>query len=350
MNAKEGSSLKHFTSEQKSAAVELFKARVPLKKIRNQLNMSERTLRRILSHAKSHPESPIISRKPGSGRPTTFTPAVKEKMKNMLRKNPCITGGQLKGRIPELANSSIRRIQEVCKDDLGYPSRRMAKKPPLTQRMLEQRLAFAMEYRHWTLEDWKKVMMSDESHFELHLGGRHTRCRRPRGSDRFDPRFTQKKVKHPQKVMVWGCFSWKGSGKMELLKQGEMMNSQRYLQLLESRLELFMQQHGTTHFLQDGAPCHKAKIVMKWFQDRPHITLIKWPGNSPDLNPIENVWSWMKNQLASKNCKNMDEWITEIKRLWYKKMKDVQYLKDLVEGMPRRLEEVIERQGGISKY
>ena len=58
----------------------------------------------------------------------------------------------------------------------------------------------------------------------------------------------------------------------------------------------------------------------------------------------------MKNQLASKNCKNMDEWITEIKRLWYKKMKDVQYLKDLVEGMPRRLEEVIERQGGISKY
>jgi hypothetical protein len=67
-----------------------------------------------------------------------------------------------------------------------------------------------------------------------------------------------------------------------------MMNSQRYPRVLEDKLELFMRIHKTSHFLQDGAPCHKAKTVTKWFADRPNITLIKWLGNSPDLNPIEN--------------------------------------------------------------
>jgi len=197
MSAKEKKTFKHITIEQKTAAVELFKAGVSRKKIWKQLNISERSLHIILSHARDNPDSPIISRKSGSGRPTIFTPEVKEKMKNMLRKNPCLSGAQLKGRIPELVNTSVRRIQEVCKDDLKLPSRVMAKKPPLNQRMMDQRLAFAMEYRHWTAEEWKKVMMSDESHFELHLGGRQSRCRRPVGSDRFDPRFTQKRVKHP---------------------------------------------------------------------------------------------------------------------------------------------------------
>ena len=189
--------------------------------------------------------------------------------------------------MPELANASVRRIQEVCHDDLKLPSRKMAKKPPLSQRMMDQRLAFAEEYKNWSEEDWKKVMFSDESHFELQFGGRQSRCRRPVGSDRFDPRFTQKKVKHAQKVMVWGSFSWNGSGKLEVLNPGEMMDTKRYLEVLNSRLELFMTKHGTTHFLQDGAPCHRAKKVTEWFQARPNITLIKWPGNSPDLNPIE---------------------------------------------------------------
>jgi hypothetical protein len=77
--------------------------------------------------------------------------------------------------------------------------------------------------------------------------------------------------------------------------------------------------------------------VTEWFNNRPSICLIKWPGNSLDLNPIENVWVWMKNQLADANCKNMDEWKREITRLWVTKMDDCQYLKNLVESMPRRL-------------
>jgi len=69
-------------------------------------------------------------------------------------------------------------------------------------------------------------------------------------------------VKHPAKVMVWACFSWQGRGAIEFLKKGEMMNGARYLQILDDNLERFMERHRTTHFLQDGAPCHRSKIVM----------------------------------------------------------------------------------------
>ena len=83
----------------------------------------------------------------------------------------------------------------------------MACKPFLTQQMRDKRVAFAMAYRHWTVDDWKLVMFSDESHFELKAGSRQQRCRRPQGSDRFAPQFTKKTVKHPPKIMAWGSFS-----------------------------------------------------------------------------------------------------------------------------------------------
>ncbi len=104
------------------------------------------------------------------------------------------------------------------------------------------------------------VMFSDESHFELKCGTRVDRCRRPRGSDRFSTKFTRKTVKHPQGHGL-GLLQLEWSGCREFLKKGKMMNGIHYRQLLDEKLKFFMHQHQTTHFLQDGAPYHKAKIV-----------------------------------------------------------------------------------------
>ena len=107
---------------------------MPLKAIRSQLKMSESTLRRILAFAKKQPENPIADRKPGSGRPTKITPAIEMIMKRKLVKTPTLTAKQLKKKIPELANVSVRQVQHVCLKKLKLPSRKMSQKPLLTEK------------------------------------------------------------------------------------------------------------------------------------------------------------------------------------------------------------------------
>ena len=340
---------KNFSMEEKRAAIELKKAGVPLKKIREQMAMSERSLRRILAHAANHPSLPVANRKTGSGRKSTVSQATLTAMRKHLKRDPTLSARQLKALMPGLQQLSVRSIQRICQKTLALPSRKMAKKPVLTAKMKEKRMAFCRQYGHWTIDQWKKVMFSDESHFELNTF-RRSLCRRPVGSDRFDPLFTRKTVKHPAKVMVWASFSWKGRGALEFLSKGEMMNGIRYRQILEDKLEVFMQLHGCSHFFQDGAPCHRSKVVSEWFRQRPNITLIDWPGNSPDLNPIENCWAWMKDQLENSKTTSLPELELEIKRLWTLKMDNCDYLRSLVESMPRRLQAVLDNDGNATKY
>ena len=177
---------KNLSVETKRVAIELHKAHVPLKQIMAQLEMSKCSLWRILSVAKKSPSLPVKKRKPGSGRKSTITTAVLVDMKKVLARTPTLTAKKLKAIVPGLSHLSIRHIQKICLEQLKLPSRKMARKPLLTEKMKEKRLVFAHQYGHWTADDWKLVMFSDESHFELEFS-RATRCRRPIGSDRFNP-------------------------------------------------------------------------------------------------------------------------------------------------------------------
>ena len=81
-----------------------------------------------------------------------------------------------------------------------------------------------------------------------------------------------------------------------------MMNIKAYLQIIERKVcrELSDLQPRAI-FQQDSAPCHKAKMITNCFKQM-KITVLDWPGNSPDLNPIKNLWSFVKNRLRKMDC------------------------------------------------
>jgi hypothetical protein len=81
-----------------------------------------------------------------------------------------LTAKELMKKIPQLANLSVSIIERVCLVQLKLPSLNMERKSLLNKRMKIDRLEFATRYSHWDVEQLKKVIFGDESHFELRLG------------------------------------------------------------------------------------------------------------------------------------------------------------------------------------
>ena len=199
----------------------------------------------------------------------------------------------------------------------------------------------------WTAADWCKVEFSDESTF-YQMRNVHKLVRRPVG-ERFNPKFTVKTVKHPPSVMVWGCFDGKkGRGRLEFLKKGETMNSVRYQATLEEKLLPIFEARGMKWFLQDGAPCHTSKSTRE-FLERNRVPVLPWPGNSPDLNPIENLWEVMKVKVAEKLPTSLQDLKDKICEVWALETSR-KACERLARSMPARIEAVLANGGWPSKY
>ena len=87
------------------------------------------------------------------------------------------------------------------------------------------------------------------------------------------------------------------------------LNSIYYVDILNNNLLPLidaLEQSVPFIFQQDNAPCHRAKIVSEWFESK-NIERLTRPPNSPDLNCIENLWSWLDKEIAKKAPRSLEE-------------------------------------------
>ena len=161
-------------------------------------------------------------------------------------------------------------------------------------------------------EDFHDVIFTDESTVQLECHRR--KCFRKKKT----PRKLKYKHKHPPKVHVWGGISKQGATQLVIFDG--IMTATRYGDILKASLVPFVQEcYPKGHRLyQDNDPKHTSKYIQEFF-DMNRISWWKSPAESPDLNPIEKVWSSMKTYLRDKHKpRNLEELKEGIRAYWKK--------------------------------
>ena len=99
--------------------------------------------------------------------------------------------------------------------------------------------------------------------------------------------------------------------------------------------------------MQDNAPVHTSIGSKRYLHDL-GVQVLPWPGQSEDLNPIENLWAYMKVQVAWMKFRNQDELFAALERVWNNI--PLEYVQRLIDSMSTRCKLVRNRYGLHSKY
>lgn len=101
------------------------------------------------------------------------------------------------------------------------------------------------------------------------------------------------------------------------------------------------------YFQQDNDPKHSSHLVqLRLLYNIPK--LLKTPPQSPDLNPIENVWGELKFRMRNRNFQNIEDFKQQLREEW--QSIPANFIKNLIHSMPRRLQAIINAKRYATKY
>lgn len=190
-------------------------------------------------------------------------------------------------------------------------------------------------------------MWSGESRFCLFKSDGKQRVWR-RVGERYDEGKTVNTVKFGGGgLMVWGIFSVHSLG--PLLLCPHRVDTKKYHELIDGPLmEYGNRVFGDVQWLfqQDNATSHVSRASREKFRAM-NVTLLPWPAQSPDLNPIENMWNLLDRKLME-GMYTFESLLNELKKCWLEI--DHKEVVNLVYSMPDRVKECIEAHGGHTHY
>lgn len=232
-------------------------------------------------------------------------------------------------------------------NEKGYFGRVAVKKPLLRPPNRRKRLLFAQNHKNWTVDQWKSVLCTDESKFELFGNKRRQYVRRKQG-ERYKSQCIAPTVKHGGgSVMVWGCFSFDGVG--ELVKIDGIMRKEHYHRILQKSAipsGIGLIGYGFT-FQQDNDPKHTSKLCQNYLrskEDEGVIEVMEWPPQSPDVNPIELLWEELDRHTRNM-CPTSEKSMFDCLKIAWNNIQ-IEKLHKLVERLPRICAAIIKARGG----
>ena len=314
-------------------------------KISKKLNLPRSTVRAII---KKYSSEGHVKNKTGRGRKRVLSERDERKIVRYVNQNPRATAKEI---VDTQCTSGVSVSRQTVGRTLkraGLKACRPRKTPLLRSVHLKARLAFAKRHLDKGNCFWKQVLWSDETKIELFGHNSVSHVYRKSG-EAFLPKNTLPTVKHGGgSLMFWGCFAASGTGR--LVKINGTMKKEDYVAILndnlqESARELSLERRWS--FMQDNDPKHTAKLTRDWFKDN-SINVLEWPSQSPDLNPIENLWRTLKLRVMEKKPKNLTQLEEFCQEEWTKI--SVSECFKLVEHYTKRLQKVIEAKGHTIDY
>ena len=135
---------------------------------------------------------------------------------------------------------------------------------------------------------------------------------------------------------------WLRSVALSIRKEG-------YQELLRDHLLPFAEAHLPLNwtFQQDNASVHASKSTQRFFALE-KIKVLEWPAQSPDLNPIENLWNTIQRNISNRNPRNKIQLWQYVQEEWRNIPND--YCMKLIDSMPKRIKEVMTNKGYPTHY
>ncbi len=152
--------------------------------------------------------------------------------------------------------------------------------------------------------------------------------------------------------MFWGCFSWISLGPLVLLEghiTGVMHHDVLANYAIPTVKSHVKKVKKRLFFQEDNAPVHTARVARS-FLSSSNVEVLSWPAQSPDINPIENIWSYIEIKICKRDSqpssvRQLEQWIKEE---W--DAVPVEYYRNLIKSMPCQVQAVLAANGGPTKY